>query len=249
MTDEKLGPLSADIARLLEAERDQLPDSRERADRIFRRVKNSLAAPPLGHRDGGAAALAHAARSKGFALSAAFAAGALSGAAGYAELVASSRHLHREHDQGAEPARATAPPAMSPPAQPPLLGSSTVAPAPPEAGPPAVPLTAPASAGVGLVLRDMDLARERALLDMARSALARGNSESAIVALHDHERTFPKGRLSEEREVMLIQLLAANGDRAAAARRAAEFRAQSPNSMLLPAVDAVMARTDSDAQP
>ncbi len=78
------------------------------------------------------------------------------------------------------------------------------------------------------------------MIDMARNANARGNSASALAVLREHERTFPTGRLGEERDVMLIQTLVASDQRAEASRRAGAFRAQFPNSMLLPAVDAAM---------
>lgn len=85
-----------------------------------------------------------------------------------------------------------------------------------------------------------DLAKERAVLDVARSALGRGDAASTLVAVAEHERTFPRGALAEEREALAIQALALQGRSADARARADRFRKRFPRSMLLPAVDAVV---------
>lgn len=88
--------------------------------------------------------------------------------------------------------------------------------------------------------RDVDLAAERALLEVARTALARRDAEAALAALGRHSQRYAQGRLVEERESLTIQALAASGRMDEAQRRAERFRERSPNSMLLPAVDAVL---------
>jgi hypothetical protein len=81
------------------------------------------------------------------------------------------------------------------------------------------------------------LAGERLLLERARSALARGDGEQALAAVDQHSRTYPRGQLAEEREVLGIQALVAAGRRQEAAERAGSFRLTYKNSVLLPVVD------------
>lgn len=83
---------------------------------------------------------------------------------------------------------------------------------------------------------DQKLESERALIDRARAALARGDTQSALEALKIHQTRFGAGRLSEERELIAVQALTRAGDPSAKARAQA-FRRQYPNSVFLPAVD------------
>lgn len=87
---------------------------------------------------------------------------------------------------------------------------------------------------------DVDLARERALVDRARSALARGDAAGALAAADEHRKAFPRGQLAEEREVVAIQALATAGRTDEAANRAGAFRKTYPSSLLLPIVDAAL---------
>ncbi len=106
--------------------------------------------------------------------------------------------------------------------------------------------TATPSASAANVARGEDLAKERAVLDVARSALGRGDAANTLVATGEHERKFPQGALVEEREALAIQALAMQGRRTDAQARADRFRKRFPRSMLLPAVDAVVGSgTDS----
>jgi TolA-binding protein len=89
---------------------------------------------------------------------------------------------------------------------------------------------------------DADLAAERALIETARSAVARGNAGAALDAVAQHQRRFPRGQLGEEREVLAVQALVAAGRVQEAAERGARFRLQYPNSALLPVVDAALSR-------
>ncbi len=86
--------------------------------------------------------------------------------------------------------------------------------------------------------RDVHLAEERALLEVARTALARGQPDAAFASLEKHKQTFPSGRLVEEREVLAIEALAELGRGPEARERAARFRRAYPESILLPAVEA-----------
>lgn len=85
--------------------------------------------------------------------------------------------------------------------------------------------------------RDPALARERTLLDMARTALSRGDSTAALSAADTHAREFPSSQLAEEREVLAIQALASANRSPEARRRAALFRTAYPKSALLPIVE------------
>ncbi|GMU60376.1 MAG: hypothetical protein AMXMBFR34_21390 [Myxococcaceae bacterium] len=89
--------------------------------------------------------------------------------------------------------------------------------------------------------RDTELSAERALLEVARTALAKGDVPGTLEAVERHAREFPRGRLAEEREVLFIQALAQAGRRDEALARAQRFRAHFPDSLMLPAVDAALA--------
>jgi hypothetical protein len=84
------------------------------------------------------------------------------------------------------------------------------------------------------------LAAEQALLDPARAALAHGDGTGALAGLALHERRFPKGALSQERDAMTIRALALTGDRARARARAESFRARYPGSLLWPMIAATL---------
>lgn len=87
------------------------------------------------------------------------------------------------------------------------------------------------------VVSAQGLAAERALLDVARSALGRGSPDEALEAANRHSREYPNGLLTEEREALAIRALAGAGHREAAVARATRFRARYPKSLLLPAVE------------
>ncbi len=78
---------------------------------------------------------------------------------------------------------------------------------------------------------------ERALIQMARTALLQGQSANALAALEQHAREFPRGRLAEEGEVLAIQALAGAGRSEEARARAARFRERHPTSLWLPSVE------------
>jgi hypothetical protein len=103
------------------------------------------------------------------------------------------------------------------------------------AAPPALPrLAAPASSVDSLTA-------ERALLDVARGALAREDNDAALAAAREHERRFPDGVLAQEREAMAVRALALLGRTSDARARADRFRTRFPRSVLLPAIEASLA--------
>jgi hypothetical protein len=129
-------------------------------------------------------------------------------------------------------------PAVAPPPVAPEPSSSADAASPIVAQAPVAPRTAAVPRNDAS--RDADLAAERGLLEMARTALARGQAEDALQALERHAASFPRGRLAEEREVLAIQSLVALGRPADAKARASRFRHLFPTSILQPAVDAAL---------
>jgi hypothetical protein len=84
------------------------------------------------------------------------------------------------------------------------------------------------------------LARERQLLDVARSAIKRGEHRLAMRNLAEHDLRFPDGALAEEAAVLWIEVDVARGEAASAAKRAAAFRAAYPGSIFTARVDALV---------
>jgi hypothetical protein len=81
------------------------------------------------------------------------------------------------------------------------------------------------------------------LLSRARKADARHDYAEVLSVLSEHERTFPAGRLSEEREVLRVKALVGLGRTDQARRSAARFRRQFPKSVLLHKLDEMLAST------
>jgi uncharacterized membrane protein len=92
--------------------------------------------------------------------------------------------------------------------------------------------------------RSAALAAERTLLEMARTALARGRAADALNALDQHRRRFTAGQLAEEREALSILALVKLGDADHARARAARFRARYPRSFFGPAVEDALKKAD-----
>ncbi len=84
---------------------------------------------------------------------------------------------------------------------------------------------------------DDTLALERLLITEAQSALARRAAPQALAALSRHERFFPSGALAEERDALWIQALVQGGHDPEAQARGRLFRAEHPDSLLLPMVE------------
>lgn len=80
------------------------------------------------------------------------------------------------------------------------------------------------------------LAEQQALLDVARRAFAQSDYEATLATLATHFQRYPKSVLGEEREALDIKALAAAGRLDEAKARATRFKAQFPQSLLLPSV-------------
>jgi hypothetical protein len=82
------------------------------------------------------------------------------------------------------------------------------------------------------------LSQERALIDVVRTAIARGHADSALEAIDRHARLFPRGRLVEEREGLRVLALLRAGRVSEAETQAARFGQRYPGSLLWPAIKA-----------
>jgi TolA-binding protein len=188
---------------------------------------------------GGAAAVKSAIASKIGIAAIAFGVGSVSGAAVHATLAPPSARPPA--------AVATAPPAIAPAAtaSPPMnarhgAGTEADAAVPEDAG--SVAAVARPSAEARDDHRSVvdRMKRERASLEVARTAITRRDYVAALAALDRHAREFPRGQLAEERESMRIQALVGQGRNDEARERAARFHRDFPDSLLQGSVDATI---------
>lgn len=132
-------------------------------------------------------------------------------------------------------------PVVVPPAATTGLVSANPAPLPPAVEPPEAPETAvigpsPRAPKEGPVTWD-----EPKLIERARKALG-SEPRRALALAQEHQRRFPGGALSVERDVIALEALARSGQTAEAKRRARAFEAKYPKSIHLPRVRALLAR-------
>ncbi len=122
------------------------------------------------------------------------------------------------------------------------------------AAPPDLPAPQPVAADSGAVLDDdtprsapvvsAHPARERyaqelKVLQPARAAVARGDFSAALASIVEHQRRFPDGQLSEEREALRVQALSGLGRTDEATRAAIAFRKRFPGSVLISRMQAL----------
>lgn len=103
-------------------------------------------------------------------------------------------------------------------------------------------MTSPARASGGTGSTSSSLRAELAALDAARSTLASGDSVGALSFLDAYFRTFPRGRLHPEAEVLRMDALAKGGRTDDARRYAQEFLRRHPNSVLAARVQSIAKR-------
>jgi hypothetical protein len=128
-------------------------------------------------------------------------------------------------------------PLVPPPAAPPALAPMVVSPSPASVPSAAVkPLSMSASANAANANTAVALRVELAALDAVRSALANDDASGALSLVATYFRTFPRGRLHPEAEVLRIDALAKAGQINAARRQAHEFIKRHPNSVLTPRI-------------
>jgi hypothetical protein len=120
--------------------------------------------------------------------------------------------------------RETRPPAPAPQAPEPPAPEPQVE--QPARANPVVPRAEPKSSSASA------LAAELGALDNARSRLSAGDASGALSLLDVYARSYPRGRLVLEAEVLRIDALAKSGQLGAAKRRAEAFLKRHPNSVL-----------------
>jgi hypothetical protein len=103
----------------------------------------------------------------------------------------------------------------------------------------------PGAASSEKVAAEAPLGEEVSLLDQARRALAGGDAPGALRRLDAFDAHFPHGALIEEAEVLRVESLLAEDDRASAAKVGARFLASHPSSPHAARVRALLARAPS----
>jgi hypothetical protein len=239
---EAMPPMPPDVQRLLEAERGagEIPD--DARARLRHRLEMSVGVLAFGAGIGAASAVGQGATAAvartavGKSLWVAAAAFVLGGAAGAG--------VHAMAVPAPKPApavtvvverRVEVPVPAAPPSDlplPPPVATSAIT---PPTLPPASAMTLPIAPSAP---KKSDLDAERSILEIARTALGRGEPASAMVQLDLHAQRFPYGQLVEEREALYVQALARAGRMPEARARAARFEKRFPNSLLLPVVTA-----------
>ncbi|HVR00888.1 MAG TPA: hypothetical protein VMT47_02040 [Polyangia bacterium] len=209
-------PLSPDVEALLASERDVVPQPDDFRRRAFLRARAALSK---------SASSPHAAAQPVFswkwhwaaAVASVLVAGTLATAAIKARLWAAAAEPTLRGAPGAAPAaRLPLPPSIDEPAP------AATAPAP-------RPVVAPPRT----LTRAEGYALELKVLQPARAAVARADVTAALAAIAEHERRFPNGQLTEEREALRVLALASAHRSEDARRAAATFRKRFPRSMLL----------------
>jgi hypothetical protein len=252
MDETRLPPLPDEIGALLEAEQARERPPVEVTDRIYGRVAAALGwpllpggsggsptgAPPLADGPGAAGAGGVRGVTASPVVIAAFLVGVAAGV-GVNELV---------HRWAAPPARPEPVAGGREPASPPSrtlpvgqASPAAIAPAPALAALPAKIIRRTVRIDRGTPQgRDEALAAERALVERARSALARSRPRDALAALDEHRKLFAAGQLAEERDALAVIAVAGLGEHEKARSAAERFRKQHPKSWLLPAVEAAV---------
>lgn len=76
------------------------------------------------------------------------------------------------------------------------------------------------------------LTEELALLERARIAIGRGDHDGALAALAEHERSFARGELGEERRALRVLALCSGGNTAQGRAEARSFLVDHPSAAL-----------------
>jgi hypothetical protein len=247
MSKEPLLALNAEARSMLDVERERPDAPDEVRSRVFEHIATSIAvgggpagggrpgAAP-GHRLGSGARMLSGidGRIASLLLGSAIVGGGV-GAATHAWLATPRPPAH------VAPAAPMVRPAPAPTGmeQPPANAEDTTLVVPSGSSTPAPRPSAPAIAR-DVAGKDVNLGLERALIDRARTASARGDTAAALEALDRHARDFPAGRLTEEREALAIQALVQLGRIEEARARAVRFRARFPSSVFLAPVNAAL---------
>jgi hypothetical protein len=243
MSREDLPPLDEQTRALIANEAAQPDDvpADVRAS-LARRLGSLMTAPPgpSGHEgdgggpgDGGATTATAAAKSGLVRALAIFVVGAAAGAGGATAMLSSSpkveiRYVDRVVVAPTPPAATSSAPPVDP------RGDEVAPPSSAEPARVATAKTAPSA------VNDALLVRERSLIEIARSAIARRDAGAALDTLAQHAKQFPRGQFVEEREALAIQALVLAGRRDEGKARAETFRRRFPRGLFLPVVEAAI---------
>ena len=115
---------------------------------------------------------------------------------------------------------------------------------PPAAEPAAAPESSSPSPALRVVKEAPASWDEPQLIERARKALT-SDPRRALLLAQEHQRRFPAGALSVERDVIALEALARSGQTSEAKRRALAFEAKYPKSIHLPRVHALLTRLGS----
>ena len=74
------------------------------------------------------------------------------------------------------------------------------------------------------------------MLEQARAALGRGESNAALQILGEHARDYPTSTLAEEREALTVRALTRAGRVVEAKAKLAQFETRFPGSLMLSAL-------------
>ena len=243
-------PLPPALRALFDDERAAYPEQARARARVLRRIETAVAlssalAPPsavdgpktpANGAPGGASPAVAKAASAAVTRTAAWAALAFAGG-----LVAGELHGRSSPALPPSPApstsRASMPPVAPAPSVEPVTPVDELTPKPP-----AAPTLSAASPSKATSSGDpaSDLAAEQAVIDTARAALSRGRGGDALRATEEHAARFPRGRLSQERELLAIQALLLSGARRDAELRGERFKAIFPRSLYRSAIDELL---------
>jgi hypothetical protein len=246
MSQPELPPLPPDVGRLLDVERTLEPADGAFRDAVWKRVERAILIPPTG----GGGDLAGGGGTAGSSIGSAMATGAAASATRTIAIVGAAAFAAGGITGGLVTRQwlAPAPLVVAVDAPPPMVATAMAAPTPTIASiqaselPPSIAITAqpiPASAegASPAPAASTALDRERELLDVAKSALRRRLAEVALDAIDRHGSQFPAGQLREEREALRVQALVLAGRRDEASVKAAEFKKDYEDSLLLPSVE------------
>ncbi len=240
--------MTIDLDTLLDEEREIQPVSREARQRLSSRLSESIGALSMegvSNAEGSHAPSSRQAAAPlgkgvpGWALIGTFLLGGVLG--GGLEHLRSAQEISRLKLEGSSPT--SAPSSSVPPAEGTAQSGSER-----HASAEAIPIGAlpaerlePVKAASSSRPDDESLRQERVLLEQAQMALVRSEFTSVRKALEEHRSRFPRGKLSEERDSLLVVALARSGDPTAyeAAKR---FNAAYPNSVLRGVVNAAVER-------
>jgi hypothetical protein len=219
---DSIPPLDDELRSLLSAERARPPVPTAVRSRMLSRLETSVA---VGVGVGAGAALAAKSGTKAWLVVLAFAVGGLAGAgATWLAKPPVERIVEKRVEVPTVVTVTVTVPASVPVTPPPapIAPSSTTTLAAP------TPSLAPSGGSS---------ADERNLIDAMRTALKGGDSAGALGFVAAHEKRFPSGAFTEEREAYAVQALARSGRVAEAKARGDRFRKRYPSSLLLPIVD------------